>query len=124
MRNGLVSDLLRGDEGMDRLDGGSGNDRLYGGAMADMFDGQDFEATGLAQRAFDHVAFRAEDLAIRDTRSGALISWDVNDDGRNEGSILLKDVDVADMRQSDFMFGSEQQFAPGICDFGSHYILG
>lgn len=93
----------------------SGNDVVF-----------DFEATGLAQGAFDHLALRdidAEDLSIRYTCEDALISWDTNDDGRKEGSILLKNVVVADLRQSDFMFVSEPQFVPGISDSGSDYIF-
>ena len=141
---GAMADMLMGEDGADRLDagaghdmleGGRGNDTLVGGTGADAFivdpmSGNDvvfdFEATGVAQRAFDHIAFRdinADDLTIADTCKGALISWDVNGDGRKEGSILLEDVAVADLRQSDFLFVSEPQFVPGISDFGSHYIF-
>ena len=115
------------------LEGGRGNDTLIGGTGADPHRRPDErQRPGLRFRshrpgaAFDHVAFRdidADDLNVRDTRSGALISWDLNDDGRSEGSILLKNLDVADLRPSDFMFVSEPQFVPGISDFGSHYIF-
>lgn len=141
---GPMGDMLVGEDGADRLDagaghdmleGGRGNDTLTGGTGADAFivdpmSGNDmvfdFEATGLARGAFDHVAFRdidAEDLTILDSCKGALIRWDVNDDGRSEGSILLKDVEVADLRQSDFMFVGEPQFVPGFSDSGSDYIF-
>lgn len=53
----------------------------------------------------------------------ACVTWDVNDDGRSDGSILLKDVDVAELRQSDFMFVNEPQFVPGISDSGSDYLF-
>lgn len=141
---GAMGDMLMGEDGADRLEagaghdmleGGRGNDTLVGGTGADAFivdpmSGNDvvfdFEATGPAQGAFDHLALRdidAGDLSIRDTRQGALISWDVNDDGRSDGSILLKDVDVAELRQSDFMFVNEPQFVPGISDSGSDYLF-
>lgn len=128
-------DYLDAGAGHDMLDSGKGNDTMKGGSGADAFivspmSGDDvvldFEATGKAQGAFDHVAFRdidADDLRIADTAKGALISWDVNGDGRREGSILLQNVEVADLRQSDFMFGDEPQFVAGISDFGSHYIF-
>lgn len=141
---GAMADMLMGGDGADRLDagaghdmleGGRGNDTLVGGTGADAFivdpmSGDDvvfdFEATGPAQGAFDHVALRdidAEDLRIADTCTGARISWDVNHDGRYEGSVLLHGVDVSDLRQSDFMFVSEPQFVPGISDAGSDYIF-
>lgn len=135
LMGGDGKDLLDGGAGHDMLDSGMGNDTLRGGTGADAFivsptSGNDvvldFEATGKAQGAFDHVAFNdinADDLAISESCKGTLISWDVNDDGRSEGSILLQGVEMADLRQSDFMFGDEPQFVPGIDTYGSYYIF-
>jgi len=134
LMGGDGKDLLEAGAGHDMLDSGAGNDTMRGGSGADAFivspmSGDDvvldFEATGPAQGAFDHVAFRdidADDLRIADTSKGAVISWDVNHDGRAEGSILLQNVEVGDLRQSDFMFETPQ-FVPGIDTFGSYYIF-
>lgn len=65
----------------------------------------------------------AEDLLVADTNDGALISWDVNHDTSAEGSILLRNVQLADLRQSDFMFVSEPQFVADISTAGSSYIF-
>lgn len=135
LMGGDGKDMLDSGAGHDMLDGGMGNDAMRGGAGADAFivsptSGDDFvfdfEARGKAQGAFDHVAFNdinADDLRIDGTCKGSLISWDVNHDGRSEGSILLQGVAVADLRQSDFMFVDEPQFVPGISTFGSDYIF-
>ncbi|MBY0398647.1 MAG: calcium-binding protein, partial [Thermoleophilia bacterium] len=141
---GGQADELMGGDGDDELDegaghgmleGGRGNDLLTGGTGADAFivapdsgfdTVTDFEATGLAQGAFDHIAFRdimPEDVSVTDTGEGALVAWDVDHDGGADGSILLAGVAKADLRQSDFMFVEEPGFVEGINDFGSWYIF-
>lgn len=141
---GAEADELMGGDGDDKLsegaghgmlEGGRGDDTLTGGLGADAFivspdsgfdTVTDFQATGLAQGAFDHVALRdilPEDVGVEDTGEGALVSWDVDHDGEAEGSILLAGVAKADLRQSDFMFVEEPGFVEGINDFGSWYIF-
>lgn len=128
-------DVLDEGAGHGMLEGGRGNDLLIGGTGADAFivapDSGfdiviDFEATGLAQGAFDHIALRnirPEDVSVEDTAEGALVGWDVNHDGGMDGSILLLGVAKAELRQSDFMFVEEPGFVEGISDFGSWYIF-
>ncbi|WP_245906654.1 calcium-binding protein [Teichococcus aestuarii] len=144
LSGGAESDELMGGDGDDYLDegaahgmlnGGMGDDTLVGGTGADAFmvsmnSGhdvvQDFEATGDAQGAFDHIAFmdiQAEDVEVRDTAEGALIGWGMGEDGGFEGSILLEGVAKGDLRQTDFMFGDRPQYVEGIGDFGSWYIF-
>lgn len=116
------------------LEGGPGNDVLLGGAGSDAFmvspdSGDDvvldFQATGLAQGLFDHIAFMdidAADVTVGDTGLGAKMTWDVDHDGAADGSLLLAGVRVEDLRQSDFMFDTPQ-FVGGISDVGSWYIF-
>ena len=85
----------------------------------------DFTATGLAQGLFDHIAFmdiEAGDVTVRDTDEGALVAWDVDRDGGDDGSILLLGVAKDDLRQTDFMFDTPQ-FVEGVSDYGSWYIF-
>lgn len=135
LMGGPGNDFLDEGGGHGFLNGGPGDDTLVGGAGADAFivslgSGDDialdFQATSLAQGAFDHVAFDgigAGDLTVGDTDEGALISWDVDRDGAADGSILLEGVAKDDLRQSDFMFYSGPQFVAGIDDYGSWYIF-
>ncbi|PWC26761.1 calcium-binding protein [Teichococcus aestuarii] len=144
MAGGNESDELMGGAGNDYLDegvahgmleGGMGDDTLVGGAGADAFivshdsgndEVLDFLATGDAQGAFDHIAFvgiRADDVMVQDTDRGALVSWDVDGVGGSDGSIMLVGVPLADLRQSDFMFGDAPQFVDGVSDIGSWYIF-
>ncbi|GAV36261.1 Hemolysin, chromosomal [Roseomonas sp. TAS13] len=141
---GAESDELMGGDGDDYLDegaahgmleGGMGDDTLVGGAGADAFmvspdsgndEVLDFVATGDAQGAFDHIAFmgiRADDVSVQDTDRGALVSWDVDGEVGSDGSILLVDVPLSNLRQSDFMFEDAPQFVAGVSDFGSWYIF-
>lgn len=138
---GDQADVLMGEQGRDRIDGGAGHDmieggegddRLTGGAGADAFIVEpgsgddiifDFEATGAAQGAFDHIALRdirPDQVTVTDTGRGALVSWDTD---MGDGSVLLVGVSKADLRQSDFMFYEEPGFVEGISDFGSFYIF-
>lgn len=135
LMGGAGNDYLDEGPGHGMIDGGLGDDTLVGGPGADAFivmpdSGNDvaldFQATGLAQGAFDHIApegINTQDLTVTDTDNGALISWDVNHDGAPDGSILLQGVPVADLRQSDFMFDSAPQFVAGINDYGSWYVF-
>ena len=144
LSGGAESDELMGGEGDDYLDegaahgmlnGGMGDDTLVGGAGADAFmvsmdSGHDivldFEATGEAQGAFDHIAFmdiQAVDVAVRDTAEGVQVGWGMGEDGSFAGSILLEGVAKDDLRQSDFMFADGPQFMEGIGDLGSWYVF-
>lgn len=121
--------------GHDMIEGGMGNDMLRGGTGADAFmvmpdSGHDmvldFEASGAAQGAFDHIAFMnilASQVSVRDTANGALVAWDTNGDGMSEGSVLLQGVYTADLRQSDFMFNEEPGFVVGISTVGSAFVF-
>jgi Ca2+-binding RTX toxin-like protein len=129
------NDYLDAGAGHDMIEGGMGNDRIRGGTGADAFIVDpmsgfdvvlDFEATGLAQGAFDHLALRdilPEQVSVADTAEGAFVSWNTNADAQPEAGVLLQDVFAADLRQSDFMFVSEPGFVAGIDDFGSHLIF-
>lgn len=128
-------DTIDAGAGHDMIEGGKGNDTLTGGSGADAFivrpdSGNDvvldFEATGAAQGAFDHVAFidiLPEQVTVADTADGALVSWDTSGDGRADGSVLLKGVPKANLRQSDFMFNARPGFVAGIDTAGSYYIF-
>ncbi|MBX9699454.1 MAG: calcium-binding protein [Acetobacteraceae bacterium] len=128
-------DVLDEGAGHGMLDGGRGDDTLTGGEGADAFivapdSGNDvvtdFEARGPAQGAFDHIAFRdiaPEDVTVTDTADGALVAWDVDGDGRRDGSVLLLGVARDELRQSDFMFVGAPGFVDGIDDFGSWFIF-
>lgn len=128
-------DTLDAGAGHDMLEGGKGNDTMTGGPGADAFivDPQsghdvvlDFEATGQAQGAFDHIAFidiTPDQVRVTDTAEGARVSWDMNGDGTEEGTILLRGVAVSSLRQSDFMFGPRPGFVAGVSTFGSYYIF-
>jgi serralysin len=128
-------DVIDAGSGHDMIEGGKGNDTITGGAGADAFivrpdSGNDvvldFEATGAAQGAFDHIAFMdilPEQVKVTDTADGALVSWDTNGDGTAEGSVLLKGVPMANLRQSDFMFNARPGFVTGISTVGSYYIF-
>jgi serralysin len=129
------NDHLDAGEGHDMLNGGMGNDAYVGGAGADAFmvmpdSGHDvvldFEARGEAQGAFDHVALMdimPSQVHVNDTTNGALVWWDTDGDDMADGSILLKGVAVADLRQSDFMFNAEPAFVAGVSDVGSWYVF-
>lgn len=141
---GAMADELMGMDGKDYLDagaghdmieGGKGNDTIRGGTGADAFivDPEsgfdvvlDMEVRGDAQGAFDHLALRdilPEQVSVRDTSKGALVSWNTDRDTEAEGSVLLQDVFKADLRQSDFMFVERPGFVGGIEDFGSQWIF-
>lgn len=128
-------DIIDSGSGHDMVEGGKGNDTITGGSGADAFivrpdSGNDvildFEATGAAQGAFDHIAFMdilPEQVKVTDTADGALVSWDTNGDGNAEGSVLLRGVPMANLRQSDFMFNARPGFVTGISTVGSYYIF-
>jgi serralysin len=129
------NDHLDAGDGHDMLNGGMGNDTYVGGMGADAFmvmpdSGHDvvhdFEARGEAQGAFDHVALMdimPNQVHVDDTANGALVWWDTNGDDIPDGSILLKNVAVADLRQSDFMFNAEPAFVAGVSEVGSWYVF-
>ena len=129
------ADFIDAGAGHDMIEGGKGNDTIRGGTGADAFivDPEsgfdvvlDMEVLGMAQGAFDHLALRdilPEQVSVRNTNRGALVSWNTDGDLRAEGSVLLQDVFKADLRQSDFMFVSQPGFVAGIEDFGSHYVF-
>jgi Ca2+-binding RTX toxin-like protein len=141
---GTQSDELMGGDGNDylgegaahgMLEGDRDDDILFGGPGADAFmvssasgndEVRDFQAAGDAPGAFDHIAFmdiQADEVIAQDTGRGALVSWDMDGDSGADGSILLAGVPVADLRQSDFMFGDAPQFVAGVSDFGPWYIF-
>ena len=132
---GEGDDTIDAGSGHDMIEGGKGNDTITGGSGADAFivmpdSGNDvildFEATGAAQGAFDHIAFMdilPEQVKVTDTADGALVSWDINGDGNADGSVLLKGVPMANLRQSDFMFNARPGFVTGISTVGSYYIF-
>ncbi|MBM6595368.1 calcium-binding protein [Microvirga pudoricolor] len=135
LMGGTGNDYLDAGAGHDMIEGEEGNDTMVGGTGADAFivsptSGndvvRDFEATGLAQGAFDHIALRdirPDQVTVTDTTRGALVSWNTDADSAAEGSVLLQDVAKADLRQSDFMFIDEPGFVDGISTVGSYYIL-
>ncbi len=141
---GAMADELKGGDGDDILDegaghgmieGGRGDDLITGGTGADAFmvapdSGNDvvtdFEATGDAQGAFDHIAFRdivASQVSVTDTDAGVLVAWDTDGSDAPDGSVLLLGLAVSDLRQSDFMFEAEPAFVPGISAEGSWYVF-
>lgn len=138
---GAQADMILGEQGRDRIDaggghdmieGGEGDDLIFGGTGADAFIVEpgsgddvvfDFEATGAAQGAFDHIAFRdirPDQVTIADTRQGALVIWDTD---AGDGSVLLQGVAKADLRQSDFMFLDSPGFVDGVSAVGSYFIF-
>ncbi len=135
LMGGAGDDVLDEGAGHGMLDGGHGDDTMTGGAGADAFlvdpdSGHDvvtdFEATGLAQGAFDHIALRhirPDDVTVTDTADGALVAWDTDQDGRSDGSILLAGVARNDLRQSDFMFEEAPGFVADISTAGSWYVF-
>lgn len=128
-------DVIDAGAGHDMIEGGKGNDTMTGGSGADAFivrpdSGNDvildFEATGAAQGAFDHIALVdivPGQVTVTDTADGALVSWDTNGDGSADGSVLLKGVPRANLRQSDFMFNAAPGFVAGISTAGSYFIF-
>lgn len=135
LMGGKGNDHLDAGAGHDMIEGEQGNDTIVGGTGADAFivapgSGDDvvldFEATGLAQGAFDHIALRdirPDQVTVADTAQGALVSWDLNGDSTADGSVLLQGVAKADLRQSDFMFIDAPGFVEGISTVGSHYVF-
>lgn len=135
LQGGDGDDIIDAGAGHDMVEGGKGNDTITGGSGADAFivspdSGHDvvldFEATGEAQGAFDHIAFMEimpEQVTVTDTAEGARVSWDINGDGTAEGSVLLRGVLKANLRQSDFMFVPRPGFVSGISSVGSYYIF-
>lgn len=129
------ADYIDGGPGHDMIEGGAGNDTLRGGTGADAFivdpmSGNDvvldMEVRGQAQGAFDHLALRdilPEQVSVRNTSRGALVSWNTDSDPGAEGSVLLQDVFKADLRQSDFMFVNAPGFVAGIEDQGSWMVF-
>ena len=135
MMGGAGNDYIDAGPGHDMIEGGMGNDTIRGGTGADAFIVDpmsgfdvvlDFEARGDAQGAFDHLALRdilPEQVSVRDTSRGAVVSWNTDSDRTAEGSVLVQEVFKADLRQSDFMFVGAPGFVAGIDDFGSHLIF-
>lgn len=144
LSGGDEEDNLMGGDGNDTLDAGAGHDMLNGGKGDDIYIGgagadafmvmpdsgndvvRDFEATGAAQGAFDHIALidiLPNQVHVMDTTNGALVSWDTTGDNTADGSILLQGVAMADLRQSDFMFNEQPAFVAGVSDVGSWYVF-
>ena len=129
------NDEIDAGPGHDMIEGGEGDDLIYGGTGADAFivdpmSGDDvvfdFEATGDAQGAFDHLALRditPSQVSVQDGPDGALVRWNTDANPSHEGSVLLVGVYQAGLRQSDFMFVSEPGFVAGVSDYGSHLIF-
>jgi len=113
IRGGRGSDVIRGGLGFDTIEGGLGNDRLEGNANADTFlfaDGHgddtisDFDATNNAER-IDLSGISAingyTDLVNNHlTQVGSDVL--INTGGGN--TILLRNVDLADLDANDFLF--------------------
>lgn len=135
LMGGDGNDVIDAGAGHDMIEGGIGDDTLTGGPGADAFivrpdSGHDvvtdFEATGAAQGAFDHVAFidiMPQHVSVTDTAEGALIRWDTNGDGAADGSVLLRGVTRASLRQTDFTFNARPGFVQGIETQGSYYVF-
>lgn len=135
LQGGDGDDVIDAGAGHDMIEGGKGNDTITGGTGADAFivspdSGHDvvldFEATGEAQGAFDHIAFMdilPRQVTVTDTADGARVSWDTDGDGTAEGSVLLRGVPKASLRQSDFMFVVRPGFVAGISTVGSYYVF-
>lgn len=135
LQGGDGEDVIDAGAGHDMIEGGKGNDTITGGSGADAFivspdSGHDvvldFEATGEAQGAFDHIAFMdimPGQVTVTDTADGARVSWDTNADGTAEGSVLLRGVLKANLRQSDFMFVTRPGFVGGISRVGSYFVF-
>lgn len=129
------NDSIDAGAGHDMIEGGRGDDTIAGGTGADAFIVSpdsgfdtilDFEATGEAQGAFDHLALRdiqPQEVSVADTANGAVVTWDTRGNPNPEGGVLLVGVFKADLRQSDFMFIDQPGFVAGISDFGSDYIF-
>lgn len=144
LSGGAAPDALMGGDGADVLDAGADHDMLHGGMGDDILTGGtgadafivdphggrdvvlDFEASGPAQGAFDHIALvdiLPGQVSVTDAAAGALVNWDTDGDATANGSILLRGVAKADLRQSDFMFNTEPGFVEGISTVGSWYIF-
>jgi serralysin len=135
LQGGDGDDYLDAGADHDMLEGGTGSDTLFGGAGADAFmvapdSGHDvvldFEAAPSAEGAFDHIALMEIEpgqVSVSATELGALVSWDTNGDGVAEGSVLLQDIPIAQLRQNDFMFDTGPGFVAGINEAGSWYVF-
>ncbi|UWP93936.1 hypothetical protein K3X13_15765 (plasmid) [Aliiroseovarius crassostreae] len=99
------ADSIWGGSGSDTIHLGGGNDLVSGGADADVFVWNTTQSTG-ADRITDFqdgldllqmsgVSFA--DLTINSTADGALVSW-------STGSVLLLDVEIANITADDFVF--------------------
>lgn len=128
-------DFLDGGAGHDMIEGGRGNDVIRGGAGADAFIVDpdsgfdwvlDFEARGLAQGAFDHLALRdirPNQVSVFDTPAGAWVKWNTDAHADFDGGVLLQGVAKSELRQSDFMFVGEPGFVNDINSYGSWYVF-
>jgi Ca2+-binding RTX toxin-like protein len=110
---GSGRDLINGGDGMDRITGGKDNDRLNGGLARDTFvflddHGRDrvndFVAKGSQHDILD-LSGLSQIISLSDLRAHHMqqVGEDVvivDDSSR----IVLKDVDMADLTRSDFMF--------------------
>lgn len=135
LQGGDGEDILDAGAGHDMIEGGKGNDTITGGGGADAFivspdSGHDvildFMATGEAQGAFDHIALMEilpDQVTVTDTAGGARVSWDINGDDTADGSVLLRGVPMASLRQSDLMFVPRPGFVGGVGTVGSYYIF-
>ncbi|MDH6264735.1 serralysin [Rhizobium sp. SG_E_25_P2] len=118
LTGGYGNDTIKGDAGADTLTGNAGNDRLVGGAGKDALTGGAgadtfvFAKSGGADTITDFAAGSSGKDVIefadglfknyadvidsaKDTADGVLISY-------SGGSVLLSDIDVADLNKSDF----------------------
>lgn len=109
------NDTLIGGAGGDGLNGGTGNDKLTGGADDDVFEfntgfGRD-TITDFNSRTGEHDTLDLKDVAAirsydqllsegRISQSGS----DVHIDAANGDMIILKNVDIASLSASDFLF--------------------
>ncbi|WP_374367190.1 hypothetical protein [Dongia sp.] len=112
LNGGAGDDTIRGDAGEDRIDGGLGSDDLTGGAGKDVFvfkpgfgqdTIQDFTTCGSSgdKIEFDHTLFAdftAVLAASEQDGDDVVITFD------NDNSVVIKDVVLAHLHESDFRF--------------------
>lgn len=115
LAGGGRNDIIEGDDGNDSINGGRGNDTMTGSDGNDLFifnnfrdgdedvitdfnNGQDLiQMRGVTGDPDTDDQSRLDALNITDVEGGALLSF-------NGNSILLEDVDVADLGVEDFIF--------------------
>lgn len=112
LRGGLGNDNLVGNAGFDTLDGGAGNDRLVGGFNADIFVfkgdfGEDVIVDFDALNPFEKIdlsgAGTASDFGMLRDNHMAQVASDVIIDTGEGNRIILRNVDLNDLDESDFL---------------------